>query len=72
MLIGTDGKVVKHCPKVSVKGHVDAVVNEVKNLVQEVVDAACVPSCPFNCPDFPNAECDAEEGICVGTNSGPG
>ncbi len=36
VLIGTDGKVVKHWPKVSVKGHVDAVVNEVKNLVQEV------------------------------------
>ena len=36
VLIGKDGKVVQHWPKVSVKGHVEAVVNEVKTLVQEV------------------------------------
>ena len=36
VLIGTDGKVVKHWPKVSVKGHVDEVVGEVKKLVDEV------------------------------------
>ncbi len=35
VLIGTDGKVVKHWPKVSVKGHVDEVVGEVKKLVDE-------------------------------------
>lgn len=34
VLIGTDGKVVKHWPKVSVKGHVDAVVAEVEKLVE--------------------------------------
>jgi peroxiredoxin Q/BCP len=32
VLIGSDGKVVKHWPKVSVKGHVDDVVGEVKKL----------------------------------------
>jgi len=34
VLIGTDGKIVKHWPKVTVKGHVDAVVGEVKKLVE--------------------------------------
>ena len=32
VLIGGDGKVVKHWPKVSVKGHVDEVVEAVKSL----------------------------------------
>ncbi|MGE0870732.1 MAG: thioredoxin-dependent thiol peroxidase [Kofleriaceae bacterium] len=32
VLIGKDGKVVKHWPKVSVKGHVDEVVEAVKEL----------------------------------------
>ena len=32
VLIGKDGKVVKHWPKVSVKGHVDDVVAAVKDL----------------------------------------
>jgi peroxiredoxin Q/BCP len=32
VLIGTDGKVLKHWPKVSVKGHVDDVVASVKAL----------------------------------------
>ena len=32
VLIGKDGKVVKHWPKVSVKGHVDDVVEAVKAL----------------------------------------
>jgi peroxiredoxin Q/BCP len=36
VLIGTDGKVVKHWPKVSVKGHADAVLAEVRKLVEEV------------------------------------
>jgi thioredoxin-dependent peroxiredoxin len=32
VLIGKDGKVVRHWPKVSVKGHVDEVVDAVKQL----------------------------------------
>lgn len=32
VLIGIDGKVVKHWPKVTVKGHVDAVIAAVKEL----------------------------------------
>ncbi|MBA2538016.1 MAG: thioredoxin-dependent thiol peroxidase [Deltaproteobacteria bacterium] len=36
VLIGTDGKVVKHWPKVSVKGHADDVLVEVRKLVEEV------------------------------------
>jgi peroxiredoxin Q/BCP len=32
VLIGKDGKVLKHWPKVSVKGHVDDVIATVKNL----------------------------------------
>jgi peroxiredoxin len=32
VLIGKDGKVVQHWPKVSVKGHVAAVVDAVKAL----------------------------------------
>jgi thioredoxin-dependent peroxiredoxin len=34
VLIGTDGKVVKHWPKVSVKGHADAVLEAVKELAE--------------------------------------
>jgi len=34
VLIGKDGKVVQHWPKVSVKGHVDAVVAAVKELAK--------------------------------------
>ncbi len=34
VLIGTDGKIVKHWPKVSVKGHVDEVIGEVKRLIE--------------------------------------
>lgn len=34
VLIGKDGKVVQHWPKVSVKGHVDAVVAAVKALTE--------------------------------------
>jgi len=34
VLIGKDGKVVKHWPKVSVKGHVDDVVAAVKDLAK--------------------------------------
>jgi thioredoxin-dependent peroxiredoxin len=36
VLIGTDGKVVKHWPKVSVKGHAEEVLGEVRKLVEEV------------------------------------
>lgn len=34
VLIGSDGKVVKHWPKVSVKGHAEAVVEAVKQLAE--------------------------------------
>ncbi len=34
VLIGKDGKVAKHWPKVSVKGHVDAVVEATKELLR--------------------------------------
>jgi thioredoxin-dependent peroxiredoxin len=34
VLIGKDGKVVKHWPKVTVKGHADAVVEAVKELAE--------------------------------------
>src|SRR5215510_12216052 len=34
VLIGKDGKVVKHWPKVTVKGHADAVIAAVKELVE--------------------------------------
>ncbi len=35
VLIGPDGKVLKHWPKVSVKGHVDDVIASVKQLAQK-------------------------------------
>jgi thioredoxin-dependent peroxiredoxin len=34
VLIGADGKVVKHWPKVTVKGHADAVLEAVKQLAE--------------------------------------
>jgi peroxiredoxin Q/BCP len=38
VVIGADGKIVKHWPKVTVKGHVDAVVAEVKALADAADD----------------------------------